>query len=136
MIVALGRRFAGYVLYLHDGKPASRHNWSDRDVRREGERPPTIGEVTVQYQFDIDGSHPGAGRTGTLLVNGESGPLAQVSETPGQIERDPLRSVAGSLVPVGRRRKITMLTTNTHVGKPSPSGSTTSGKMNIAPAIM
>ena len=57
------------------------------------------------------------------------------SITPGQIERDPLGSVAGSRVPVGRWRKITMLTTNTHVGKPRPSGSRTSGKTNIATAI-
>jgi hypothetical protein len=39
---------------------------------REGERPSPSGKVTVQYQFDIDGSHPGAGGAGTLLVNGES----------------------------------------------------------------
>lgn len=33
--------------------------------------PLPTGTITVQYQFDFDGGQPGAGGTGTLLVNGE-----------------------------------------------------------------
>ena len=72
VIVAQGGRFAGWSLYMVDGRLAYCHNWFDveRYVVKTDE-PLPAGDVTVQYQFDFDGGTPGAGGTGTLLVNGE-----------------------------------------------------------------
>jgi arylsulfatase A-like enzyme len=71
VLVAQGGRFAGWSLYVIDGRPAYCHNWFNTDYYyvRSAEALPT-GEVTLQYQFDFDGGTPGAGGTGRLLVNG------------------------------------------------------------------
>ena len=71
VIVAQGGRFAGWALYVIDGCPAYCHNFfnTERYYVKASDPLPT-GEVTVQYQFDFDGGAPGAGGTGTLLVNG------------------------------------------------------------------
>ena len=72
VIIVQGGRFAGWVLYVTDGRPAYCHNCfeTDRYYVRAPDPLPT-GTVTIQYQFDFDGGQPGAGGTGTLLVNGE-----------------------------------------------------------------
>ena len=71
VLVAQGGRFAGWSLYVVEGRPAYCHNWFNSEyyyVKGSDVLPP--GEVTIQYQFDFDGGAPGAGGTGTLLVNG------------------------------------------------------------------
>ena len=71
-IIVQGGRFAGWAFYLTDSRLSYCYNWFDSDyyyVKADGHLP--TGEVTVQYQFDFDGGAPGAGGTGTLLVNGE-----------------------------------------------------------------
>ncbi len=71
VIVAQGGRFAGWALYVLDGRPAYCHNFFNTErYYVKGSDPLPAGEVTVQYQFDFDGGAPGAGGTGTLLVNG------------------------------------------------------------------
>jgi len=72
VIIVQGGRFAGWALYVTDGRPAYCHNRfeTDRYHVRAPDPLPT-GTITVQYQFDFDGGQPGAGGTGTLLVNGE-----------------------------------------------------------------
>ena len=71
VIVAQGGRFAGWSLYLVEGRLAYCHNWFDSDYYYvKADDPLPSGENTVQYQFDFDGQAPGAGGTGTLLVNG------------------------------------------------------------------
>ncbi|MEL7209183.1 MAG: arylsulfatase, partial [Actinomycetota bacterium] len=71
VVIAQGGRFAGWSLYVRDGRPAYCYNWfqSDRWYVK-GEDPLPAGEVTIQYQFDFDGDQPGAGGVGTLLVDG------------------------------------------------------------------
>jgi hypothetical protein len=72
VVVAQGGRFAGWALYLDDGRPTYCHNWFESDryyVRAPGAL--DSGEHTVQYQFDFDGGQPGAGGSGTLLIDGE-----------------------------------------------------------------
>jgi arylsulfatase len=72
VIIVQGGRFAGWALYVTDGRPAYCYNCFESDlyyVRASGPLP--TGTVTVQYQFDFDGGRPGAGGTGTLLVDGE-----------------------------------------------------------------
>jgi arylsulfatase A-like enzyme len=82
VIVAQGGRFAGWALYVSDGVPAYCHNWFDSEryyVR--GADPLPTGEVTLQYQFDFDGGAPGAGGTGTLLVNGTTVAEGRIEKT-------------------------------------------------------
>jgi arylsulfatase A-like enzyme len=71
VLVAQGGRFAGWALYVTGGHLAYCHNWFNSELYyvKDPERLPT-GTVTVQYQFDFDGGAPGAGGTGTLLVDG------------------------------------------------------------------
>jgi arylsulfatase len=70
-IVVQGGRFAGWSLYVKDGKLKYCHNWLGSEsyyVEAEAKLP--TGEIEVQYQFAFDGGQPGAGGTGTLLVDG------------------------------------------------------------------
>ena len=81
VIVVQGGRFAGWSFYVNGGRLKYCHNWLGSDlfyVEAEAQLP--SGEMEVQYQFAFDGGQPGAGGTGTLLVNGE-----QVGQ--GRIER-------------------------------------------------
>jgi hypothetical protein len=71
-VVAQGGRFAGWALYLDDGRPTYCHNWFESD-RYYVRAPEALGsgEHTILYQFDLDGGQPGAGGSGTLLIDGE-----------------------------------------------------------------
>jgi arylsulfatase len=81
VLVAQGGRFAGWALYVKDNRLAYAYNWFDTErYFVKAPDPLPAGEVAVQYQFDFDGGSPGAGGTGTLVVNG-----AVVAE--GRIER-------------------------------------------------
>ena len=72
VLVAQGGRFAGWALYVLDGKLAYTHNWFNSALYTVAAPDPLpAGDVAVQYQFDFDGGEPGAGGSGTLLVNGE-----------------------------------------------------------------
>jgi arylsulfatase len=97
VIVAQGGRFAGWALYVTDGVPAYCHNWFDSErYYVKGSNPLPAGEVTLQYQFDFDGGAPGAGGTGTLLMNG-----ATVAE--GRIEKTvPFVFSADETMDIGR----------------------------------
>ncbi|MGI9623691.1 MAG: arylsulfatase [Acidimicrobiales bacterium] len=82
VIVAQGGRFAGWALYVHEGRLAYCHNWlgGERYYVRAPDALPE-GEVTVQYQFDFDGGAPGAGGEGTLLVNGDVVATGRIDKT-------------------------------------------------------
>ena len=72
VVVAQGGRFAGWALYVLDGKLAYSHNWFNSEIYTVAAPDPLpAGEVSVQYQFDFDGGQPGAGGSGTLLIDGE-----------------------------------------------------------------
>ena len=82
VLVAQGGRFAGWALYVKDGKLKYCHNWFNTDlyyVESEGALP--SGEIEVQYQFAFDGGQPGAGGTGTLLANGEQVGQGRIEKT-------------------------------------------------------
>jgi arylsulfatase len=81
VILCQGGRFAGWSLYLKDGKPSYVHNWFDveRYPITSREAVPA-GKATIRFEFAYDGGKPGAGGKGTLLVNGK-----KVAE--GRIER-------------------------------------------------
>jgi arylsulfatase len=82
VLVAQGGRFAGWSLYVKDGKLKYCHNWLGSEsyyVEAEAELP--RGEIEVQYQFAFDGGQPGAGGTGTLLVDGDQVGRGRVDKT-------------------------------------------------------
>jgi arylsulfatase A-like enzyme len=82
VLVAQGGRFAGWSLYVVDGRPAYCHNWFNSEFYFvKGSDVLPTGEVTLQYQFDFDGGAPGAGGTGTLLVNGSVVAEARIDKT-------------------------------------------------------
>lgn len=81
-IVVQGGRFAGWSLYVKDRKLKYCYNWFNSELYYvEADRPLPNGEVEVQYQFAFDGGQPGAGGTGTLLVNGEQVARGRIDKT-------------------------------------------------------
>ena len=82
VLVVQGGRFAGWSLYVKDGKLKYCHNWLGSEryyVEAEAELP--SGEIEVQYQFAFDGGQPGAGGTGTLLVDGDQVGQSRIDKT-------------------------------------------------------
>jgi len=72
VIIAQGGRFAGWSLYVKDGKPKYAYNWFDVDYYYiEGTKPLPEGTVNVRYHFDFDGGQTGNGGTGRLYINDE-----------------------------------------------------------------
>ena len=80
VIVCQGGRFAGWSLYMKDGKISYVHNWVGRErYTITSDQAVTPGKATIQYDFAYDGGKPGSGGQGTISVNGK-----QVAE--GRIE--------------------------------------------------
>jgi arylsulfatase len=81
-IVVQGGRFAGWALYVKDGRIKYCYNWFDSErYTIEADHPLPSGEIEVQYQFAFDGGKPGAGGTGALLVNGEQVGQGRIDKT-------------------------------------------------------
>ena len=81
VILCQGGRFAGWSLYMKDGKVSYVHNWFGKErytITTQQPLPP--GQATIRYEFAYEGGDkPGMGGTGTISVNGQ-----QVAE--GRIE--------------------------------------------------
>ena len=72
VILAQGGRFAGWTLYVKDGKLKYCYNWLDKQrYTIESKDPLPAGKATVEFDFEYDGGGVGKGGTGTLYVNGE-----------------------------------------------------------------
>jgi arylsulfatase len=72
VILAQGGRFAGWSLYMKNGRVSYVYNWVGKEwytVTTPGRLPP--GRATIRYEFVYDGGAPGSGGTGTIFVNGE-----------------------------------------------------------------
>jgi arylsulfatase len=71
VILAQGGRFAGWSLYMKDGKVSYVHNWVG--LERYTVTAPevvAVGKATIRYEFAYEGGAPGSGGTGTIYVNG------------------------------------------------------------------
>jgi arylsulfatase len=69
VLIAQGGRFAGWSLYVKDGRLRYAYNWFDSDhTSIESDEPLPTGVVNVRYHFDFDGEQPGAGGTGRLHI--------------------------------------------------------------------
>lgn len=80
VLVTQGGRFAGYGLYLKDGRPTFTYNMLNID-RLKWQSPDTLpsGRHTIVFDWKMDSQGPAIARggTGTLLVNGT--PVAKKS---------------------------------------------------------
>jgi arylsulfatase len=83
VIMAQGGRFAGWSLYMKDGKVSYVHNWVGLE-RYTVTTPESVaaGKATIRYEFAYDGGDKlGAGGTGTIFVNGEKVAEGQIGNT-------------------------------------------------------
>ena len=72
MIVAQGGAFAGWSLYLHEGKPKYCHNLAGlMRFYVEGTEPVPAGTHQVRMEFAYDGGGLAKGGTTTLFIDGK-----------------------------------------------------------------
>jgi arylsulfatase A-like enzyme len=72
VIVAQGGAYAGWSLYLHDGRPAYCYNWFGvQRFKVYGDQPVPAGEHQVRMEFAYDGSGLGKGGDVKLYVDGD-----------------------------------------------------------------
>ena len=87
VIVCQGGKFAGWSLYMADGKPAYVHNWVGRElytVASPEKLPP--GKAAIRYEFAYEGGKKmGKGGTGTLFVNGRKVAEGRIENTVGLV---------------------------------------------------
>ena len=83
VIICQGGKFAGWSLYMADGKLSYVHNWFGRE-RYTVTAPKKLpaGEVTVRYEFAYEGGQEmGKGGTGTLFVDGQKVAEGRIENT-------------------------------------------------------
>jgi arylsulfatase A-like enzyme len=80
VLIAQGGAFAGWSLYLHDGKPTYCHNLAGlARLKVEADTAVQVGEHQVRMEFAYAGGGLGKGGTVTLFIDGEQvgeGPIA------------------------------------------------------------
>ncbi len=82
MIIAQGGAFGGWVLYLHDGRPAYCYNlFGLQQFKVYGEEPVPAGEHQLRMEFAYDGGGLGKGGDITLYVDGEKAGEGRVEAT-------------------------------------------------------
>jgi arylsulfatase A-like enzyme len=71
VILAQGGRFAGWSLYMKDGKVSYVHNWVGKErYTITAPEPLAPGKATIRYEFVYEGDDkPGMGGKGTIYVN-------------------------------------------------------------------
>jgi arylsulfatase len=83
VILAQGGRFAGWSLYMKDGKVSYVHNWVGLErYTITSSEPIAPGKATIRYEFAYEGGdQPGKGGTGTITVNGKTVAEGQIGNT-------------------------------------------------------
>jgi arylsulfatase A-like enzyme len=81
VIVAQGSGHAGWSLYVKDGSPKFAYNFLGAVTTIASDEPLPAGPATLIYEFGWDGGKPGAGGTGTLLVNGTKVATGRIERT-------------------------------------------------------
>ena len=82
VILAQGGRFAGWSLYMKDGRVSYVHNWVGLErYTITAPRPLAAGKATIRYEFAYEGGEPGSGGTGTIFVNGKKVAEGQLDHT-------------------------------------------------------
>jgi len=82
VILCQGGRFAGWSLYMKEGKVSYVHNWMDKEYYTISS-PESLpaGEATIHYEFAYDGGDAGSGGTGTISVNGKKVAEGRIEKT-------------------------------------------------------
>jgi arylsulfatase A-like enzyme len=82
VIIAQGGRFAGWSLYVKDGRLKYCHNYLGIDrYYVAAPNPLPTGKVRIQYKFTYDGGDPGSGGTGALYVGSKKVAEARIEKT-------------------------------------------------------
>ena len=82
VLIAQGGAYAGWSLYLHEGRPAYCSNFFGLErYKIYGERPVPPGEHQVRMEFTYDGGGLGKGGDVTLYVDGEKAGEGRVEHT-------------------------------------------------------
>ncbi len=82
VILAQGGRFAGWSLYMKDGKVSYVHNWVGKErYTITAPEPLASGKATIRYEFAYEGGKPGSGGTGTISVNGQKVAEGRIENT-------------------------------------------------------
>ena len=82
VIVAQGGAYAGWSLYLHEGRPAYCYNFFGlQRFKAYGEQPVPPGEHQVRMEFAYDGGGLGKGGVATLYLDGDKVGEGRVEHT-------------------------------------------------------
>jgi arylsulfatase len=82
VILCQGGRFAGWSLYMKDGKVSYVHNWFDVDrYTVMSKEPVPAGKATIRFEFAYDGGKPGSGGNATIFVNGQKVAEGRIEKT-------------------------------------------------------
>lgn len=82
VILCQGGRFAGWSLYMKDGRVSFVHNWVDKDYYTiTAPEVLPVGKATIRFEFDYDGGEPGSGGKGTISVNGKNVAEGRIEKT-------------------------------------------------------
>jgi arylsulfatase A-like enzyme len=97
VIVAQGGRFAGWSLYVHEGRPAYCYSWFGISLFKVyGDSPIPEGEHQVRMEFAYDGGGLAKGGTVSLFVDGEKSGQGRVDATvPVAFSADETTDVGG-----------------------------------------
>lgn len=81
VILAQGGTHAGWSFYVKDNKPKFAYNFLGTLTTISSAEPLPAGRVTVSYDFVYDGGKPGAGGTGTIVINGKKVATGRIQRT-------------------------------------------------------
>jgi arylsulfatase len=83
VIVCQGGRFAGWSLYMKDGKVSFVHNWVGKQrYTITAPQPLSAGKATIRYEFAYEGGKkPGMGGKGTISVDGKRVAEGRIEKT-------------------------------------------------------
>ena len=82
VILSQGGRFAGWSLYMKDGKVSYVYNWVGKErYTITAPEPLAPGTTTIRYEFAYEGDKLGSGGTGTIFVNGEKVAEGRIGNT-------------------------------------------------------
>jgi arylsulfatase len=97
VIVAQGGRFAGWSLYVHEGRPAYCYSWFGLKLFKVyGDSPIPAGEHQVRMEFAYDGGGLAKGGTVSLFVDGEKTGEGRLDATiPAVFSADETTDVGG-----------------------------------------
>jgi arylsulfatase len=86
VVMAQGGRFAGWTLYVKDGKPAYTYNWVGlKEFTVNSTKALSPGKATLRMEFVREGERLGSGGTVRLFINGEQVGEGKIESTNGMI---------------------------------------------------